>query len=66
MRRGETPIISTRLPGEYRHKLDSIARWLHETRGLPISRRVALEYLLDKEYHGGDYAKDQQPGVSTP
>lgn len=52
MRRGNSPMMSSRLPVQYRDKLDQIALWLHETRGLPLSRRTALEYMIETVYHG--------------
>lgn len=45
--RGETPVFTSRLPLEELARLDKLAVWLHETRGFPKSRRVAIEYLLD-------------------
>ena len=45
--RGNTPFFSSRLPLDYLERLDRLALWLHETRGFRLSRRVALEYLLD-------------------
>lgn len=64
MRRGDTPMMSSRLSHEYRDKLDQIAEWLHRTRGLPNSRRTAIEYMIDATYHGGgEFAQDRDGDV---
>jgi hypothetical protein len=60
MRRGDTPMMSSRLSHEYRDKLDRIAAWLHETRGLPNSRRTAIEYMIDLAYYGGEFERDNK------
>lgn len=54
VRRGNTPFFSSRLPREYLARLDRVAVWLHETRGFRLSRRVALEYLIDYYWYSQD------------
>jgi hypothetical protein len=57
--RGNTPFFSSRLPLDYLKRLDHLAMWLHETRGFRLSRRVALEYLIDRYWYSPDNeAKD--------
>jgi hypothetical protein len=63
MRRGESPMVSSRLSHEYRQRWDEIAQWLHETRQLPNSRRAALEYMIDLAYHG-ELREDRDHGRS--
>ena len=54
-------MMSSRLSHEYRDKLDQIAVWLHRTRGLPNSRRTAIEYMIDLAYYGDtEFATDNK------
>jgi len=52
--KGNTPFFSSRLDLEYLAKMDRIAKWLHETRGFRLSRRVAIEFLIDQYWFGDD------------
>jgi hypothetical protein len=55
VRRGNTPFFSSRLDMEYLSKLDRLAEWLHKTRGFRLSRRVAIEFLIDHYWYGEDF-----------